>query len=130
MNLKTCMVTVMMTLIYPVASHAGWLAGTYEGTGLLNAQVEEKPDCIEITGKTGDSGMEISRITTKNEKSDLIVKVHWIACGVPHPLANKSSLQDGVKSDGLDHYKVPIASDINRVLMGTKRVVVWQRVAK
>ena len=127
MKLKTNIAAALMPLIFPVAVYANPFAGIYEKTGLIQTQVVEKPDCIEITGSTGQSGSTVSKVTTKKDKHDLVVTVHWILCGVPHPLARKNSLGHGVQLSGLDHYRVPITPDINRVLMGTERVVIWQR---
>ena len=94
-----------------------------------NMIVENKGDHIELSGISGESGTAICRVTERKKDNTVIVKVHWLLCGVPHPLAPKK-LADGVSVNSLNHYKVPISKDIDLVLFGSKHVVIWERKAE
>lgn len=89
-------------------------------------KVENKGDYLELSGTSGDSGRTVCRVTKKRNRKVVIVDVHWLLCGSPHPLAAKK-LDEGVTLSGLNHYKISISKNTERVLFGKKRVVIWER---
>jgi len=107
--------TIFLVPVLMIIGH-----GTVEK--LMNFKCVEKGNVLEISGWTGGSGDYISKVTTKKEHHDLVVTVHWVLAGIPHPLCpEKKCLHN------LDCYPIPLAPDVNRVLLGKKREVIWKR---
>ncbi len=103
--MKDFLEQLLFVVITPVVMCFGhW---TCQGTGLMRPEVTEKDNCIEITGRTGASGAAISRVTVKRHRHEMIVEIHMVLCGIPHPLAPRRK-SVGVTTSGLNHYQVPI----------------------
>lgn len=112
--------TIVMTPLLMFVGH-----GSYS-CPFPDLKVENQGDYLELSGTSGESGTTICRVTEKRKGKIVIVKVHWLLCGVPHPLAPKK-FADGLSVNSLNHYKVAVSKDIDCVLFGTKRVVIWER---
>ena len=109
--------TILLLPLWAFVGH-----GTIEKDDLLGFQVTKGPSVIELTGSSASSSIAISRVTTTKCHRDLIVTVHTVLCGIPHPLTPERTWLGA-----LNHYKIALTPDIDRVLLGRKRVLIWSK---
>ncbi|HEY9789380.1 MAG TPA: hypothetical protein V6D22_03205 [Candidatus Obscuribacterales bacterium] len=112
--------SILFAPLLPVLMFVGH--GTVESNQLLDFRVDANPNAILLSGQSASSSEAITRVTTRKRHHELIVTVHKALCGIPHPLCPQRTWLGSLK-----HYRIPVDSDIDKIVLGKQQTVLWSR---